>query len=176
MAAWIAYRNMGLQWADLVCWLNHGHKFFYFPYTEPFKFGAETSMTLILTAVVFHLFHTGQKGGKGGWGGVGGLTAPFQIAFQGQSRFLFSPVCGQCDSEASGLKVSWSMILILHRKQADCVLSRCVPDTEISSLSAATKMCLEMADSVIAKFILQIPADSKKSMTHDMHCAKSCRI
>lgn len=81
--------------------------------------------------------------------------------FLGQSLFLFCSVCGQCDSEASGLKVSWSIILILQRKQADCVLSRCVPDTEISSLSAATKMCLELEDSVIADFILQIPANSK---------------
>lgn len=74
--------------------------------------------------------------------GVGlgeGLTAPFQIAFLGQSLFLFSPVCGQSHSKASGPKVSWSIIPILHCKQTGCLLPRCVPDTEISSLSAVHK-------------------------------------
>lgn len=64
----------------------------------------------------FDLSHSGQRGAS--------LTAPFQIAFLGQSLFLFSPVCGQCHSEASGPKVSWSIILILHSEQTGCMLSK----------------------------------------------------
>lgn len=104
-------------------------------------------MTLSLAAVVLIFLTVAKKGVGGGWLGVVGLTAPFQIAFLGQSRFLFSPVCGQSHSEASGPKVSWSIIPILHCKQTGCILSRCVLDTEISSLSAVDKnICLEMAD------------------------------
>lgn len=79
----------------------------------------------------FDLSHSGQRGGS--------LTAPFQIAFLGQSLFLFSPVCGQSHREASGPKVSWSIILILHCKQTGSILSRCILNTEISSLSAVDK-------------------------------------
>lgn len=91
-------------------------------------------LTLSLNAVVL-IFLTVAKGAVGV-----GLTAPFQIAFLGQSLFLFSPVCRQSHSEASGPKVSWSIIPILHCKQTGCTLSRCVPDTEISSLSAVDKI------------------------------------
>lgn len=84
-----------------------------------------------------------------------GLTAPFQIAFLGQSLFLFSPVCGQSHSEASGPKVSWSIIPILHCKQTGCLLPRCVPDTEISSLSVLhKKICVWKWLTLIAESVL----------------------
>lgn len=54
---------------------------------------------------------------------------------------LFTSVYGH--SETSVPKVSWSIILILQCKQTGHILSRCIPDTEISSLSAVDKnMCL----------------------------------
>lgn len=88
-----------------------------------------------------------------------GLTAPFQIAFLGQSLFLFSPVCGQSHSEASGPKVSWSIIPILHCKQTGCLLPRCVPDTEISSLSAVhKKICVWKWLTLIVESVLRSPA------------------
>lgn len=116
----------------------------------------------------FDLSHSGQRG----WS----LTAPFQIAFLGQSLFLFSPVCGQSHSEASGPKVSRSIILILHCKQTGCILWRCVPDTEISSLSAVDKnMRLEMADTLIAESLLlfnryKVQQTVKRSMAPVMLC------
>lgn len=93
---------------------------------------------LSLTAVVL-MFLTVTKGGES-------PTEPLQIVFLGQSLFLFSPKCGQSHSEASGLKDSWSIILILHCKQTGSVLLRWSFDTEISSLLAETeylKKCFE---------------------------------
>lgn len=119
----------------------------------------------------FDVSHSGQRGES--------PTAPFQIASLGQSLFLFSPVCSQSHSEASGPKVSWSIILILHCKQTGCILLRCRTDTEISSLSAADiTMCFQMADTLIVESLLQdpSPADSKDDYgpCHAMYYAKSC--
>lgn len=66
-----------------------------------------------------------------------GLTAPFQIAFLGQRLFLFRWGCGRSHGEATGPKVSLSVIPILHCKQSGCLLPRFVPDTE-TTWSAAT--------------------------------------
>lgn len=127
----------------------------------------------------FDLSHSGQRGVS--------LTAPFQIAYLGQSLLLFRPVCGQSHSRASGAKVLQSIILILHCKQTYCILLRCIPDIEISSLSAADKKKEKECFSKwhifqIAKFFLQqieSPAESKDSKEgygpcHTMYYAKSC--
>lgn len=86
--------------------------------------------------------HWPKAGGEGG--GAEGLRRwwwgpPFQIAFLGQSLFLFSPACGQSHSEGSGPKGSWSIILILQCKQTGCILVMSRSDTEKSSLSATDK-------------------------------------
>ena len=117
-------------------------------------------------------------------GAGGNPTAPFQIAFLGQSLFLFSPVCGQSHSEASGPKVSWSVILILHCKQTDCILLRRTPGTGISSLSAVGKKYLFGNGRQSDCWILSPretkhprPADSKElyGCCHAMYYAKFCR-
>lgn len=108
---------------------------------RPFNtMGAETLrgffLTLSLAAVVSLSFTAARTRG----GIAAGLTAPFQIAFLGQRVFLFRCACGQSHGEASGPKVSLSIIPILHCKQSGCLLPRFVPDTEISSSSAADKI------------------------------------
>lgn len=108
---------------------------------RPFNtMGAETLLgfflTLSLAAVVSLSFTAARTRG----GIAAGLTAPFQIAFLGQRVFLFRCACGQSHGEASGPKVSLSIIPILHCKQSGCLLPRFVLDTEISSSSAADKL------------------------------------
>lgn len=120
----------------------------------------------------FDLSQSGQRGGKPD------STVPNCVS--GTKPVLFSLVCGQSHSEASGPKVSWSIILILHCKQTGSILfPRCIPDTEISSLSAVDKdKCLKKADALVAEFPpqqIQSPADSKEEYG-PMSCYVLCKI
>lgn len=118
--------------------------------------------------------HSGQRRGQA-------RQHRSKLPFLGQSLFLFRPVCGQSHSEASGPKVSRSIILILHCKQTGCVLLRCRSDTEISSLSAADKRYVfgngRRSDCWIPSSTdSNHRADSKDEYgpRHAMYYAKSC--
>lgn len=83
------------------------------------------------------VFHSGQDEGRDrsrGW------RHRFKLHFWDKECFCSVVHAGQSHGEASGPKVSLSIIPILHCKQSGCLLPRFVPDAEKSSSSAADQI------------------------------------